>query len=235
MPADPGATSESAPGPGPKDAGEANPTLAIGQECKQASECVSGFCEKVTLRGRGKAREATVCSECAASSDCPSERPHCTYDLKAKAKSCGSGDLGQTCNDNAQCGEQVQCAKINLGDNDIPLMTCSECEFHTDCTDESKPLCISLPNADKKRFNQCAAHESRKNGDICFPCETGDDECEGFCVNVNIPKKNFCVGVCGECRTDADCASGEICSKPELKMGSDGSRANVPSKCVAKG
>lgn len=205
----------------------------LGLPCEKDIDCKSKTCAEVPKRVDGVPTTELRCSECADDSACTSKIPatYCMFDRKKRANVCADGSSGDSCEKDEQCKSNI-CATVNLGDNESSLKACSTCRTHEDCKDESKPNCISRPEDSWKPFNQCLEDGVRKNGEVCFPCETGDRECEGFCVAVETPG-SFCIGVCGECALDTDCESGYVCEAPRLTPGQGG--MHEASKCVKKG
>lgn len=205
----------------------------LGLPCEKDLDCKSQTCAEVPKRVDGIPTTELRCSECAGDAACTSQAPatYCMFDRKKRAKVCADGSSGDSCEKDEQCKSKL-CATVNLGDNESSLKACSTCRTHEDCKDKSKPNCISRPEDSWKPFNQCLEDGVRKNGEVCFPCETGDRECEGFCVAVETPG-SFCIGVCGECAIDSDCASGYVCEAPRLTPGQGG--MHQASKCVKKG
>lgn len=205
----------------------------LGLPCEGAKDCKSQICAEVPKRVKGVETTELRCSECTDDVACTSKDPktYCMHDRKLRAKVCADGSPGDTCQDDGQCKSQL-CAKVNLGDNETELKACSTCRTHSDCQDPGKPNCISRPQDSWKPYNQCLEDGVRKNGEVCFPCETGDRECQGLCVAVETPG-SFCIGVCGECAIDSDCETGYVCQPPKLTPGKGG--LHEASKCVKKG
>lgn len=205
----------------------------LGFPCKEDKDCRSKTCAEVPKRIDGLPTTEFRCSECSTDNVCASENPgsYCMFDRKLRAKVCADGSPGDSCETDDQCQSKL-CATVNLGDNETKLKACSTCRTHEDCEDESKPNCISRPEDSWKPFNQCLEDGVRKNGEVCFPCETGNRECEGLCVAVETPG-SFCIGVCGACAIDSDCDTGYVCEPPKLTPGKGG--MHQASKCVKKG
>lgn len=207
----------------------------IGAQCREDRHCVSGHCAKVRIESGGGIVTVSRCSECKNDSDCSGQGARCVSSAVKQAKICSAGELGRQCDDDNDCADPTLCAPLLTGENSFETKYCSECRTGDDCKDPAAPNCLTLFGG-KELFNSCEADGVRKDGDLCFPCDTGDLECQNFCVKAEVPNDDtFCIGVCGACRDDSDCAESERCAPPEFKFKEGGGFGeHVPSKCVAK-
>lgn len=206
----------------------------LGVSCKVNSDCASQLCAEVIIPREEGDLKTMRCSECSDDTVCKEkdEATYCMVDRKMRANVCADGSDGDSCKSDDQCKSKL-CTKVNLGDNTTTIFACSRCKSHADCDQDSEnPNCISRPEENWKPYNQCLPDGVRKDGEVCFPCESGDRECKGKCVAVETPG-DFCMGVCGECAIDSDCAEGFVCQAPKLLPGESGMHQG--SVCVKKG
>lgn len=208
----------------------------LGAQCRKDEHCLSGHCADVHLESGGGVIKVLRCSECKAHQDCPMAGARCVDSGLKQAKVCSMGELGRECDDDSACAEPTVCAPLLTGENVFETTYCSECRTGEDCKDPAAPNCLTLFGGEKL-FNSCEPDGVRKDGEPCFPCDTGDLECQGYCVKADVPNDDsFCIGVCGSCRDDSDCADGERCTPPEFKFKEGGGFGkHVASKCVPKG
>lgn len=209
--------------------------------CMKDSHCKSGICKFIERpNGDDMATYIGVCAACRDHRYCIENNLGfgCNLDYEAGHFKCGDGTLGNACETNENCAPQLICALLNLGDNDSFTRVCSECAKHTDCPSDGNRNCIARYNPNDQMFNQCLPDKARKMGEICFPCETGDRECDGVCAPAQDPNagNGLCIGVCGECKSNKDCPEGEICQPPEFHFDNAGSETpHTPSRCVKPG
>lgn len=208
----------------------------LGAQCRKDSHCESGHCAEVFIESGGGIVRVLRCSECKTNEDCPKSGSRCVNSGSKQARVCSMGELGRQCEDDNDCADPTLCAKLLTGENQFETTFCSECRSNEDCKDPTAPNCLTLFGGEEL-FNSCEPDGVRKNGQPCFPCDTGDLECEGYCVKADVPNDDeFCIGVCGSCRDDADCAEGERCTPPEFNFKEGGGFGeHVASKCVQKG
>lgn len=208
----------------------------IGSQCRKDEHCESGHCAEVHIESGGGIVRVYRCSECKTDADCPSSGSRCVNSAMKQARVCSMGELGRQCDDDSECADPTVCAALHTGENNFETTFCSECRTNEDCKDPTAPNCLTLFGG-TELYNSCEPDGVRKDGEPCFPCDTGDLECQGFCVKADVPNDDsFCIGVCGSCRDDADCADGERCTPPEFKFKEGGGFGeHVASKCVPKG
>lgn len=211
-------------------------SVALGDECKEDKDCKSKICRVGVLVEEGK--EVKECASCRDDAQCIAEKKGfaCKVSLKTGLVECVDGKIGSPCDKKEQCTDNLMCALINMGDNKSEERTCSECEKHTDCPAMGNRNCVSRDTAEVPGyFNKCLPDKVRENGEICFPCETGNRECAGgFCVKVDLKDDPFCIGVCGHCNSDVDCPKDHRCEAPKLNFEGKGLTPHTPSKCVKK-
>lgn len=242
-PGNTGATSK-VPGTGDSTGQDAAPgTVKLGEECSKDEDCESKLCLEEKFSEDADADVVKLCSACRDDAQCVAEKRGlaCQYSFASGARKCVDGELGSPCSKKEHCSANLMCALVNMGDNKSDEKTCSECAKHIDCPETGKRNCVSrdLPSEKGRYFNKCLEDGSRQTGEVCFPCETGNRECaEGFCVKVELEEgldDDYCIGVCGACHTDADCAEDSRCVPPSLNFEGDGIAPHTGSKCVKKG
>lgn len=199
-------------------------SVELGDDCKEDVHCKSGICKELYYPGEPDSTEPRpkTCAECRDDAQCINEKKGivCTASIEEGYIRCQDGSLGTPCEKKEHCAGELGCFKVKLGDNESFLKSCSECGSHIDCPTEGNRNCVARDSSEAMAyFNRCLADGTRKTGEACFPCETGDRECAGgFCVKVENedPEDDFCVGVCGECRVDTDCEEGFRCTPAKL-------------------
>lgn len=229
-------------------------SLQLGEQCQTDAECESSICRTVPpLPGAGystpkkqlhelaRQLDVKICASCRDHDQCVAENKgtSCMFSLTNAVVECVDGKVGSPCEEDKHCANDLMCVPINMGDNESLTKTCSECGEHTDCPTEGKRNCVSRTSNDQPGFfNLCLEDGVRLSGEICFPCATGNRECaEGFCVKVAHPnedKADLCIGVCGSCQTDGDCAADERCEAPVINTKGQGLSPHTPSQCVKK-
>lgn len=174
----------------------------LGEQCQSDAECADDlFCNGIPGFGG-------ICSECANDADCP--MGNCTF-LGAYF-GCGDGGVGQQCQSDAVCADDLFCAEVvNLGGL-FNGNFCSECKVDADCPDGQ--LCapqiefMDLMNVSGQRA--CIEPNSAPNDQLCDANGSGDEQCEGFCTSADIMGL-IEVGICGDCETTGDCPDGMTC------------------------
>ncbi|MFH2004966.1 MAG: hypothetical protein ABI333_00135, partial [bacterium] len=150
---------------------------ALGDACTDGAECQSAFCN------------GDVCSECEGDGDCAGGGT-CVDDTGGVGYFVcqgGSGLLGDTCNDGAECVSGYCFNPPGPGPH-----ICSECEVDGDC---SGTMTCNFTAGDA--YAVCGG--SAALGDACA---TGADCQSGFCNG----------SVCSECEGDGDCTGGGTCT-----------------------
>jgi hypothetical protein len=183
-----------------------------GEECSTNAECESGMCFHVSILGG-------ICGECLVDDDCPEGGCSIPNPLSdpPQGATCNEGEQGGGCMSDDVCVDELTCEVIL----DIPgiftASTCSQCETDGDCDGEQ--LCspaYDIPNLSGARV--CVDPESVPNGEGCDHTGSGDEACtSGFCHEYDV--MGFLVlGVCGECKVDADCPEGQECHDPDVDL-----------------
>lgn len=207
----------------------------LGTACLADGECKSSICKAITP---GQSGGPKVCSECREHQSCVSQGlgRGCLFVERTGFYSCSEGYIGDPCETQAHCEAGFMCALLNLGDNESTKKFCSQCETHVDCPQEERRNCIARYNPTGMMYNQCLPDGARQKGEVCFPCATGNRECDGLCVmvsNQDTESKGLCIGVCGECASDSDCPKGQICKPPILDFkNTESDPPHTPSRCV---
>jgi len=184
--------------------------LANGEECGGSDECVSGSC--YFINGIG------VCSECLTEADCTTGgcSPANTLVDPPQAAFCNNGALGEACNTDAACADGRTCQQVlDVPEAGIELSTCSDCTMDEQC--EAGQSCA--PQFDLQGFvgyMTCVADGSTPLGGGCSTGGSGDAQCaSGICTEIELFFGALTLGICGECRNDADCTvDGEECLLP---------------------
>lgn len=182
-------------GPGTTEGGDGD----LGAQCSDDSNCADGLvCNGVPGFGG-------VCSDCSSDADCPGG--NCTFNGGYFA--CGDGSLGQMCESDAACGDELYCAEVvNLGGL-VNGNFCSECKDDSQCTDGQ--LCAPIVQFtgldDFSGQRSCIDPGTAPNNQLCDADGSGDEQCEGYCTTADIMGL-IVIGVCGECETDAECDGG---------------------------
>lgn len=222
----------------PSSSGEdTQPPGALHDVCLEDRHCESGICKTIKVQKGDQVSTYGVCAACRDHQHCVDKGlgVSCNMDYEAGHYKCGNGDLGSACETNKQCASHLICALLNLGDNDSFTRVCSECAKHSDCPADGNRNCIARYNPKGEMFNQCLPDKARKMGEVCFPCETGDRECDGVCAVAQDPDagNGLCIGVCGECKSNKDCPEGEICQPPEFHFDNSATQTpHTPSRCI---
>jgi Cys-rich repeat protein len=183
-----------------------------GSECNSNEECESGMCFHVSILGG-------LCGECLVDDDCPDGGCSIPNPLSdpPQGATCNNGEQGGGCMSDDVCVDDLTCEVIL----DIPgiftASTCSQCETDGDCGDGQ--LCspaYDIPNLSGARV--CVDPGTVANGEGCDHTGSGDDACEsGFCHEYDV-MGFLTLGVCGECKVDADCEDGEVCNDPDVDL-----------------
>ncbi|MFO7565726.1 MAG: hypothetical protein R6X02_23995 [Enhygromyxa sp.] len=187
--------SEEGPETGMESGGAGN----LGDQCQADTDCAEDlFCNGVPGFGG-------ICSECGSDADC--REGNCTF--LGTYFGCGDGSLGQQCESDEVCGEDLHCAEVvNLGGL-FNGSFCSECKIDDDCPDGQ--LCapqIEFMNLmDISGQRACIDPGTAPNNQLCDADGAGDEQCEGWCTTADIMGL-LEVGVCGECETDDHCTEG---------------------------
>ena len=186
----------------------------LGDMCQTDAECAEDlFCNGIPGFGG-------ICSECGSDADC--DGGNCTFGGNGWFE-CGDGSLGQMCESDASCADDLHCAElIDLG-GFFPANFCSECSEDAHCIDGQ--LCapfvdlMSLPNINGQRT--CIEPDTLPQDSLCDASGSGDEQCEGFCTTASL--MGFLeIGLCGECETDQDCMMGESCMDATIDLMSGG-------------
>lgn len=207
----------------------------LGEPCTADSDCKSQLCKSAMPNNPNS---AGICSECRSDQDCQNSGVGlgCLFVKRSGFFTCTAGYIGDTCENNGHCEEGLLCALLNLGDNESTEKVCSQCANHLDCPAEDRRNCIARYNPTGMMYNQCLPDGSRQKGEICFPCSTGNRECDGVCAvahNKNTETEGLCIGVCGDCESDKDCPEGQICIPPLLDFDNlEKDPPHTPSRCA---
>ena len=186
-----------------------------GAECEVNDQCESGFCFFVSLLGG-------VCGECITEDDCDSggcTPPNPLSDPPVPA-ACNDGGIGEGCNTDAVCMDDLTCIEFINVPNILEISTCGECESDADCTDGTATECA--PQVDVANFTgqqTCVEPNSVPAGQGC-DFEGMGEECEEglLCAEIDIMML-ISFGLCGECEVDADCTEmGEVCNDPDVDI-----------------
>lgn len=219
---DPPATSTDAPDPGTDDTTSEPGTTtndyvppfpdgaANGVECTApGAECQTGNCYKVPLPLDDL--PPGICSECDADQDCVDRGLgiNCTVDPATLGGRCTDGGIGSFCESQASCKKQWYCEEILPNSEGLLPLACGECRDDQDCKDGKR--CTPRIDLDLYSGNKyCAAPGSVANGGLC-PEFTGDGVCaNNKCGVINVTGA-LNVGICGACKSDADCTAPQVC------------------------
>jgi hypothetical protein len=180
-----------------------------GSECSTNEECESGMCFHVSILGG-------LCGECLVDEDCPDGGCSIPNPLSdpPQGATCNEGEQGGGCMSDDVCVDDLTCEVILDVPGIFTASTCSQCETDADC--EGDQLCspaYDIPNLSGAKV--CVDPGTVPNGEGCDHVGSGDEACEsGFCYEYDV--MGFLVlGVCGECKVDADCDEGE-CLEPDV-------------------
>jgi len=211
-----GATEDSAD---PTDPTAPNPDgLPNGSECTDPAQCMTGNCYKIPLPVDGL--PPGICSECDADLDCVAADlgTACTVDAMTLAAKCSYGEAGSFCESQAACQNDLFCVALLDGADGLLPHTCSECRTDADCGGGGLRCVAELDVVTYSGVKHCAVPGSVGKGGLC-PLTDGDAMCAtGKCAVFNV-LGNLDVGVCGDCKTDADCGMGQTCTPPKFKDG----------------
>jgi hypothetical protein len=184
-----------------------------GSDCTTNEECISGKCFYVAVLGG-------ICGECLTDDDCPDGG--CSLPIPdlfptgPKGAVCNEGELGGGCNTTEACSGDLVCSVLIEVPGILTAAGCSECDSDADC--DGGQLCsptYDIGNLSGARM--CVDPGSVQNGEGCDHEGTGDDACNsGHCYAYEFMGL-VTVGVCGECKTSADCDEGE-CQEPDLDL-----------------
>jgi len=196
--------------------------------CTDASGCgcASGKCFIVPAIGG-------FCGECTEDADCAASGGGCTVPnpIAMKGSTCNMGEAGAGCETDEICAteEAPACGLLLEVPGIIQVSTCGACASNEDCiaVNEKTPNCT--PTYDVEKFSGqfvCVENASVANNDGCNHKKDGqgnvlgDAACEsGFCGEANVMGL-VKLGICGECRSNADCVKigKQTCSDPSVDL-----------------
>lgn len=226
------ATTSSSAGEPDTDADDSSPSTPcqdpVGQphssQCSDTSGCGcgSGKCYVIPILGG-------FCGDCLDDSEC--EPGGCTLPnpLAGTGSSCNKGKAGNGCMSDKAClqtGDQL-CAPVLDVPGIFTVSTCGECKTNADCANPSLPNCT--PTYNFQGFsgrNVCAASGSVPQDGGCSLTDDGggqplgDAACmSGRCGEINVMGL-LKLGICGECRGQADCSMRQTCVEPVADLAS---------------
>lgn len=212
---------------GPGDSSTTGPELSPdGEDCFADADCRSGHCFQIGLLG-------AICGECSTEADCEGGgcSPPNPLAVPPTPSFCNNGRLGEACNTSEVCADGLACIEVASIPQVVDLSTCSECASDADCGDAKENL-VCAPVFDIPNFRgsrSCVLAASVPSGQGCDLDGSADAQClSGICNQVNVLNGLFTLGVCGDCRGDADCTvEGEEC----LPVNVDSSFNVIPARC----
>ncbi|WAS98429.1 hypothetical protein [Nannocystis punicea] len=184
-----------------------------GGMCQSDDDCESANCYTSPLF------EGGICSECNEDSDCVRAGTGISCSLGPSGATCAAGGYGNQCMSQDACQDGLVCGPAI----DIPIPgilpdTCGECAESADC--DMGMICS--PELDIQAFSgakKCVEPGSVENGALC---PLGEDDADAACASGKCGEVDIMgfltVGVCGECKTDADCMNG-TCTPGSLGQG----------------
>ena len=214
-----GAATEDSADPVPNPDG-----LPSGSECSDPGACMTGNCYKIPLPVGGL--PPGICSECDADADCVAagRGTACSVDVETLGAVCGYGNEGSFCESQAACQDDLFCTALIDGADGLLPHTCSECSGDADCGGNLRCLPV-IDVAVYSGQKRCTVPGSVGQGGLC-PLPDGDPMCVTHKCAVLSLAGLLDVGVCGQCKSDGDCAMGQTCDPPKFQDGF------IASKCV---
>jgi len=186
-----------------------------GGMCEDDADCQSMNCYTNPIFDSG------ICSECNEDSDCVEAGTGISCSIQGQSGAvCTEGALGDQCMSQEACQDGLMCdAVIDLPIPGVIPNTCGECGESADCDGDQ----ICSPVADLMALSgskQCVEPGSIENGALC---PRGEDHADAACASgqcADVSVMGFLtLGMCGECKTDADCDGGQTCISGMLGMG----------------
>ena len=170
-------------------------TGELGDSCERGDQCVSTYCK------------AGVCSECAATADCP-DGGSCVDDAEQTHWVC-TGGLGDNCSGAGECNSGA-CFEPD------GRAVCSECATGSGCGPQQ-----ACDYDDTNGYAICVG-----TGELGAACQVDANQCR---------PGTFCNGgVCSECGADGDCNEGGQCVE-DTASGQFVCRYELGSECEASG
>ena len=186
----------------------------LAPSCDDAHQCPAGPCVLVAFFG-------ATCGECSSSADC--DAGGCTMGpIFHGGSRCGSGDLGDGCETDADCNGLACGGVVDLLGL-VTRSTCGECLSDADCG----ALQLCAPRVDALTLAghlACVGRGDLAIGEVCDPEQRG--ACDGSCAVVDFAGVAE-IGVCSECAADSECPAGTHCERGAVWPGTV-----VPSSCV---
>lgn len=185
-----------------------------GGMCASDDDCVSMNCYTSPLFPDGG-----ICSECNEDADCVDAGTGISCSLGPSGAVCAAGGYGNQCMSQDACQDGLICGPaIDVPIPGIVPDTCGECETSADC--DMGMICS--PELDIASFSgakKCVEPGSVENGALC---PLGEDDADAACASGQCAEVDvmgfLTLGVCGECKTDADCMNG-TCTPGSIGQG----------------
>lgn len=193
-----------------------------GAQCNVDAECASGGCFVLDFFGTG------WCGECSSDADCPfgCNAPN-PLGPPPFVPLCGTGSVGDICETEAGCADELQCVELVDAPGALELSGCSECSSDADCL----PGAVCARQLDLETFSgawTCVPEASLPTGSICDDAAGGDLACASGACSMTDVAGVVPIGVCSACDEGTPCAAGETCTAAEV--GLDGS--TFPGECL---
>lgn len=160
---------------------------AVGEACESDAACANGLCD-IAHHGYGR------CAECETDAQCRDAGLglNCRYDRDLNILTCGDGLLGESCDDDAGCAENI-CTEGY----------CSLCRDSQQCRDngDGHNCTFVFDPVEWIGFHQCLP------GELGEKCDANESCVDGWCAET--PAGDRCSG----CRNTSDCdsAADEVC------------------------
>ncbi len=186
-----------------------------GAMCSDNSGCESGFCFVAGILGG-------LCGECLTDEDCADGAGHgCSIPNPLanppQGAVCNDGTQGAGCMTDAVCVDGNVCAEILNVPGVLQASTCSECLDDSGCMGGT----VCSPTYDVLNLSgtkDCVDPESVPNGSGCDQNGSGDSAClSGYCAVASVMGL-LDLGVCSECKVDADCGPAGTCMAPSVDL-----------------
>ncbi|MBK7826467.1 hypothetical protein [Nannocystis sp.] len=192
--------------------------------------CASGKCFVVPILGG-------FCGECLGDADCSPGGCTPPDPVNGIGSRCNKGEPGAGCESDAVCSDpqHPHCAPVLVVQGILDVSTCSACKTNLDCPPAAHNC---TPIYDIPNFTgllECVADGAIPNGAGCNLSDNGqgqpigDEACaSGLCGTANVMGL-LDVGVCGECRSNADCPPNlPQCSDPQVDLNAG---VLIPAQC----